>query len=376
MKPRRLTRGEARRIAIKAQLLDANRPADLVKTVERLMFLQLDPTSVIAPSADLIAWSRMGGAYDPAHLKRATEVDRTLFEHVAQPSSTEPSIAMLRPISDLRLFLADMATWPDRTGSNREWVRANDAFRRNILDQLGNSGPLMSRDIPDTSAVPWASTGWTNDRNVTQMLQFLLARGEVAIAGRRGKQRLWDLAVRVYPADTTVVSAVDARQIVAERRMQSLGIARPKIVGEAGEPVEVEDTPGEWRLDPTVTADDFEGRTAVLSPFDRLIHNRPRAIELFDFDYILEMYKPKPQRRWGYFALPVLHGDRLVGKVDATADRKASILRVHSVHYDVRATRTMNKAIETELAALADWLHLQSVEAGQPTGQGRQATHS
>jgi uncharacterized protein YcaQ len=270
-------------------------------------------------------------------------------------------------MSDLGLFLADMASWPDRPGSNREWVKANDAFRRNILDQLGSSGPLMSRDIPDTSTVPWASTGWTNDRNVTQMLQFLLARGEVAIAGRQGKQRLWDLAERVYPKGMATVPAEEAHHIVNQRRLKSLGIARPKIVGEMGEPVEVEDTAGEWRVDPTVTPGDFEGRTAILSPFDRLIHNRPRAIELFDFDYILEMYKPKPQRRWGYFALPVLHEDRLVGKVDATADRKASILQVHAVHNDVRATRTMTRAIDAGLAALADWLRLQSVEVGQLT---------
>jgi hypothetical protein len=368
VKLRRLTREQACRIAIRAQLLDANRPRDLLSTTEQLMFLQLDPTAVIAPSADFIAWSRLGAAHDPAKLKRATEVDRTLFEHLAQPSPTEPGIAMVRPMSDLGLYLAYMADWPNRSGSNREWVKVNDAFRRNILDLLGASGPLMSRDIPDTSAVPWASSGWTNDRNVTQMLQILVARGEVAIAGRRGKQRLWDLAERVYPVDVVVVGADEANRIVAERRLRSLGIARPKIVGEAGEPVEVEDTTGEWRVDPTVTADDFVGRTAILSPFDRLIHNRPRAIELFDFDYILEMYKPKPQRRWGYFALPVLHVDRLVGKVDATADRNTSSLQVHGVHYDVRATRAMIKAIHTELGALADWLGLETVQVGQPAG--------
>ena len=362
MKLRRLIRDQARRIAIRAQLLDSSRPRELVGMVEQLMFLQLDPTAVIAPSADLIAWSRLGAAHDPSNLKRATEVERTLFEHLAQPSPTEPGIAMLRPMSDLRLFLAFMADWPQRPGGNREWVKANDAFRRNILDQLGRSGPLLSRDISDTSAVPWASSGWTNDRNVIQMLHILVARGEVAIAGRRGKQRLWDLAERVYPVDVVAVPAGEAQRIVDERRLQSLGIARPKIVGEAGEPVEVEDTAGEWRVDPTVTGDDFEGRTALLSPFDRLIHNRPRAIDLFNFDYILEMYKPKGQRRWGYFALPVLHGDRLVGKVDATADRKTSILHVHAVHHDIRATRAITKSIADELAALAGWLGLDQVQ--------------
>ena len=90
----------------------------------------------------------------------------------------------------------------------------------------------------------------------------------------------------------------------------------------------VEGTKGVWRLDPEATAEGFEGRTALLSPFDRLSHDRARALDLFDFEYTLEMYKPKEQRRWGYFALPILHGDALVGKVDATADRDAGVLRV------------------------------------------------
>ena len=122
--------------------------------------------------------------------------------------------------------------------------------------------------------------------------------------------------------------------------------------------MEVEGTAGEWRVDPEATAEDFEGRTAVLSPFDRLIHNRVRAQELFDFEYYLEMYKPKAARRWGYFALPVLHHDALVGKVDATVDRKASLLRVNAVHRDVRFSRAMTAAVRAELEALARWLGL------------------
>jgi uncharacterized protein YcaQ len=355
---RQISRDEARRIAIRAQLLDSARPRDLVAMVEQLTFLQLDPTAVIAPSADLIAWTRLGAAHDPADLQRAVEQDRTLFEQLAQPSSKEPVIAMLRPMSDLGLYLADMAAWPGGKGRNREWVKANDSFRRDVLARLGSSGPLLSRDIPDTSTVPWTSTGWTHDRNVTQMLGFLLAGGEVAIAGRRGKQRLWDLAERVYPANMTIVPAAAAHQTRDERRLGSLGIARPQKVGEAGEPAAVEGTSGEWRIDPNTGADDFAGRTALLSPFDRLIHDRVRLQELFDFEYTLEMYKPKAQRRWGYFALPVLYGDRLIGKVDASADRASSTLQVHAVHYDVRATRAITVAVEAELGALCEWLGL------------------
>jgi hypothetical protein len=138
----------------------------------------------------------------------------------------------------------------------------------------------------------------------------------------------------------------------------------PIDVGEAGEPAVVEGVKGEWRVDPAAIGKDFEGRTALLSPFDRLVHDRTRARELFDFEYTLEMYKPAAERRWGYFALPVLHHDRLVGKVDAAADRKASVLRVHAIHEDVRFTRTMAKAVQAELEDLASWLELEAIERG------------
>jgi uncharacterized protein YcaQ len=356
----RLTKSQARRIAVRAQLLDAPRRTELVAVVQQLTLLQIDPTAAIAPSADLVAWSRLGSAYDPMHLKQALEQDRTLFEHNA----------LVRPMSDVGLYLAGAADWPsyERT---RAWLRDNDRFRRDILKLLDSSGPLTSRDIPDTSTVPWASTGWTNNRNVTQMLECLMMRGEIAISGRVGRERLWDLAVRVYASDVVVPPVDEADKIKNERRLAALGIAREKAakmpmepadVGDAGEPAVVEGTKGEWRVDPALLGDEFEGRTALLSPFDRLVHDRVRTEELFDFEYTLEMYKPAAKRRWGYFALPILHNDRLVGKLDATVDRKASALRVHAIHEDVKLTRTMAKAVETELEGLASWLGMGSLE--------------
>jgi uncharacterized protein YcaQ len=356
----RFTKAQARRIAVRAQLLDAPRPTELLTVVQQLTLLQIDPTAAIAPSADLVAWSRLGSAYPPAHLQQALEQDRTLFERDA----------LVRPISDLGLHLAGAADWPNYERT-RAWLRDNDPFRRDILDLLGSSGPMTSRDIPDTCVVPWTSTGWTNNRNVTQMLESLMMRGEVAIAGRVGRERVWELADRVYPADVVVPSVFEANRAKNERRLTSLGIARqkrpamplePVDVGEAGEPAVVEGTKGEWRVDPTALGEDFEGRTALLSPFDRLVYDRVRAQELFDFEYTLEMYKPAAKRRWGYFALPVLHGDRLVGKVDATADRKASMLRVNAIHEDVKFTRTISKAVQAELDDLAVWLGLGAVE--------------
>jgi uncharacterized protein len=358
----RLTKDQARRIAVRAQLLDAPRPTELLTVVQRLTLLQIDPTSAIAPSADLVAWSRLGCAYEPDELKQALEQDRTLFELGA----------LVRPMSDLGLYLAGSAEWPSYE-KQRVWLRDNDRFRRDVLELLGSSGPLSSRDIPDTCVAPWASTGWTNNRNVTQMLEFLMMRGEVAIAGRLGRERLWDLAERVYPADVGVPSVEEAERRQNERRLTSLGIARQKTrampvepvdVGDAGEPAIVEGVKGEWRVDPDALGDDFEGRTALLSPFDRLIHDRVRAEELFDFEYTLEMYKPATKRRWGYYALPILHEDRLVGKLDAVADRKASVLRVNAIHEDVTFTRTMTQAVQAELEDLTSWLGMSAIESG------------
>ncbi|HET6683836.1 MAG TPA: crosslink repair DNA glycosylase YcaQ family protein [Gaiella sp.] len=355
-----LTKDQARSIAIRAQLLDAQRPAGLLAVVERLTFLQIDPTAAIAPSADLVAWSRLGSSYRPEQLTEALERDRTLFEHDA----------LIRPMSDVGLYLAGADDWPpwERT---REWIRKNDSFRRDIVERLANEGPVASRDIPDTSVVPWASTGWTGNRNVTQMLECLTMRGEVAISGRVGRERLWDVPERVYPADAVIPMTKEAERTKNERRLAALGIARAKArvmpgepahVGDAGEPAVVEGVKGEWRVDPTLLGGELEGRTALLSPFDRLIHDRVRAEELLDFEYTLEMYKPAAKRRWGYFALPILHQDRLVGKLDATADRKASVLRVAAIHEDVKFTRSTTKAVRAEIEDLAAWLGLASIE--------------
>ncbi|MGH3316350.1 MAG: DNA glycosylase AlkZ-like family protein [Nocardioidaceae bacterium] len=358
----RLSRADARRVAVRAQLLESRQPTGLLDLVRHLTLLQVDPTATIAANAYLVAWSRLGSSY------ASEDLDAALEKHTLVELN-----AMIRPSEDLALFRAQMAEWPGRgelvdwRAARRDWVRANDGCRRDILDRLASSGPLVSRDLPDTCKVPWSSTGWTNNRNVTQLLELMVQRGEVAIAGRAGRERLWDLATRVYP-DDPVVPVEEARRLRDERRLRALGITRgrgpdnqvePADVGDAGEPAVVEGVKGEWRVDPTLLDQRaFAGRAALLSPFDRLIHDRKRLLELFEFDYKLEMYKPAAKRRWGYFALPILYGERLVGKVDAIADREAGVLRVDAIHRDVTFTKTMSAAVRREIKDLARWLDL------------------
>ncbi len=350
-----LSRQEARRIAVRAQRLDAVRPTDLLGLVAHLTALPVDRTAAIAPGPDLVAWSRLGSAYDPADL-----VDALAAGDLYEDGSA------IRPMADLPLHLAEMATWPPWEGT-RDWLDANELFRNEVLDALDADGPMLSRDVHATAQVPWRSSGWNADRNVRMMLECLLGRGEAALHGRRGSQRLWDLAERVYPADVEAVPLEEAARVANDRRLLGLGIARsrgtvlpgePIHVGDAGEPAVVEGTDGEWRVDPAQLDRPFRGRTALLSPFDALVRDRRRMEDLFQYDYALEMYKPAAKRRWGYFALPVLHGDRLVGKLDATADRKAGRLFVDAVHEDLPFTAEMTEAVDTEIRALADWLAL------------------
>ncbi len=358
----KLSRRDARRIAVRAQLLDGQRPTELLDVVRQLTLLQINPTAAVAPSADLVAWSRLGARYSPLELQNALQ-GRALLE----------LLGMIRPSEDLALYRAEMAEWPGR-GELRDWqhylvdwVRANDACRLDILDLLDSSGPLPSRELPDTCKVPWESTGWTNNRNVAKLLDFMVQRGEVAVAGRQGDDRLWDLAARVYP-DDPVVAAGEALRTRNELRLRALGIARaratecpvePADVGDAGEPAVVEGVKGTWRVDPSLLAQPFAGRAALLSPLDRLVYDRKRMTELFEFDYQLEMYKPVAKRRWGFFALPVLHGDQLVGKLDATADRKAGVLRVNAIHEDVPFSGPVAAAVDDEIKDLARWLELE-----------------
>lgn len=350
----RLSRGEARRIAVRAQLLDADRPAGLLEAVRHLAAIQAEPTSAIAPSADLVLWSRLGSAYDPGDLRDALD-GQLLIEHQG----------FVRPLEDMTLFRAEMAVWPG-TGQLRDWevgrahwVDANNGCRLDVLDALRTDGPLPTSALPDTCEVPWRSSGWNDNRNVQRLLSLMVERGEVVTVGRQGREPLWDLAERIYP-DDPVPDVEEARRARAERELRALGIVRKS---EAGEPATVDGVRGTWRVDPTLLGTTLTGRAALLSPFDRLVFDRLRLAELFEFDYQLEMYKPAAERRWGYYALPILYGDRLVGKLDAAADRKEGALVVHALHEDEPFSPDVAAAVQAEIEDLARWLGLDVVRA-------------
>ncbi|WJL96249.1 crosslink repair DNA glycosylase YcaQ family protein [Microbacterium sp. ET2] len=353
----RLTREQARRIVVRAQLLDADRPGDVVEVAEQLGYIKIDPTTVIAACEHTVLWSRIGWSYETGQLKKAVEIDRLLFEFQGA----------FHPMSLLPLLRPTMRRHPERE-SSRQWLEANAGFRSDVLARLRADGPLTAREIPDTAAVARAPDGWSGSNQVPLMLDLLARRGEVAVTRREGRSRVWDLADRVYPRDLPEVDDETAAQELEARRLKAAGIAREKStwtrVGKAGEAAEVEGSSWKWRVDPDAleAADvDIDGRVALVNPYDSVLFDRPRLAEVFDFDYVLEQFKPKAQRRYGFFAHPILMGDRFVGMLDAEVDRDRELLRVNAVHEFVPFEPEETDMVRAEIGDLAEWLGVRVV---------------
>jgi uncharacterized protein YcaQ len=295
---------EARRIAVRAQRLDGTAHG-VLDTVRHLGFLQLDPIATVATPQELVLWSRVG-SYDRRSLDRLL-TRKQLFEWNA----------FLWPIETLPVVRALMRRWRRSTHYSHErraraFVRENAAFRRYVLRELERDGPLLSRELEDLSAGERRRHRWYGARRVGVMLDILHLYGELAIVGRRGGQKLWDLAGRWYPETETLPLRVAERRLAAHAA-RALGVRLEKR---------------RWLAHPEVHDGPVPDRATVLSPFDRLVYDRGRTEALWGFRYRIEIYVPAARREYGYYVLPLLVGDRLVGRVEPVVDRKAGTMRV------------------------------------------------
>jgi uncharacterized protein YcaQ len=294
--------------------------------VRTLGFLQIDTVAPVAPPQYLVLWSRLG-PYDAAELDRLLWQERKLFEWNAY----------IWPIEDLPFVQARMRrrrnkyTWERRSN---EFLRKNVRARRYLLRELEERGPLLSRQLEDRGVSSWGEThGWWGSRTVPVMLEILHGRGVVAVVGRRDGQRLWDLAERWYP-ETEKVTLREAERQLAEKRWRAAGVRLEN---------------GEWIAHPDVSDAPVADRVTLLSPFDRLIYDRERTEALFGFRYRLEMFVPKAKREYGYYVLPLLVGDRLVGRAEPRFDRKTGRLEVLGAWGDT-------SRLDEPLESLARWL--------------------
>jgi uncharacterized protein len=388
---RTITQFTARRLFIQRQHLNdlnlAKDAAAILDVVRDLGCLQLDPISAVARSHQLVVRSRVGN-YDLAALDQLLWTDRSLFEYWAHMASivlTEdyPIHALL-----MRTYLRDKqpTAWVQRT---RDWLKLNQKLQRHILHELKRYGPLPARafENPEQTGPGWYSSGWTSGRDVSQMLDYLWTTGKIMVAGRSGIQKLWDLSERCLPEWTPreKLSEKEVERRAAQKSLRALGVATSQQINQHFtrkryphlketlhalqaegliEKIHVEDAQAEWFIHTAdvplldrIEADDFAfERTTLLSPFDNLICDRARTAKLFNFDFRVEIYTPAHKRKFGYYVLPILHGDRLIGRIDPKLDREHGRLHIHAVHaekdapLDRKTARSIRAAIE-DLAA-------------------------
>jgi len=374
----------ARRLALVRQRLAgprlrADRDA-ILSIVRDLGCIQIDPISVVAPSHLIVLWSRLG-AYDTQQLDSLLWEEHRLFEDWAHCTS-------IVSMEDYPIFAA-LKRGYGSSQKLRQWVETNKALRNQIITQIGQRGPQSVRDFEDLAVVDWQSSGWTAGRNVSRMLDFLWARGEVVVTRRIGPLKLYDLVDRVVPEQLSHQSLSDdeARQHIAEKSLRSLGIARPvqirygyvrgvpehidaiidKLQAEDRiAPVEIHDLAnnhvmrGPWyvhvedlSLVDRLEQGDWQPRTTLLSPFDNLIYDRHRTEQLFDFSFRLEIYVPKTHRQYGYYVLPILHGDHFIGRLDARMDRKGKQFLINAIHAEPGAPKNI-EAVKAVAGAIND----------------------
>ena len=323
---------EARRIAVRAQALDGS-STGVLETVRRLGFLQIDVVAPVERPQHLVLFSRLGPKYDRAELDRLLWEERALFEWDA----------FIYPIEDLPLVRARIRNFRrSRRTKSHQWVRefltTNAAFRRYVLRELERNGPMLSRDFEDRSVGDKRDHRWWGPRMVGLMLLSLHLYGEIAIVGRRGGERLWDLSKRWWP-ETETVSIRDGDRIRAEQRFRTQGVRFVK---------------GAWEAHPEAEDGPVPERAVLLSPFDRLVYNRDRAEALWDFRYRLEMFVPKAKREFGYYVLPLLVGDQVVGRAEPRFDKKTGVLELLGAWGDT-------SRLDEALADLAAWLGAASI---------------
>ncbi len=351
--------------------------------------LQIDPISVVARSPLLVLWSRLG-AYDPAHLDALLWRERKLFEYWAHCASIVLTEDYPIHHALMRHYVADDSPWSRRV---RQWIKDNDTLRRAILTRIRRDGPLPARELAEDGIAPqaWVSTGWTSGRNVSRMLDFLWMQGKIMVAGREGLQKIWDLSARCLPESTPRERTPerDVVRIAAERSLRALGVAtarqisqhfiRGRYPGLQGvlakleaegriERAQIVDAArgavwrGEWYIhtDDVLRlerlARDWQPRTTLLSPFDNLICDRARTNLLFDFDYTIEIYVPAAKRKYGYYVLPILRGDRLIGRIDPTMDRANARLTINAVYAERDAPKSAARAVADAVGDLAAFL--------------------
>ena len=380
-----LSAAEARRLALRAQGFTDCRPAGradvrhLRRVVDRVGLLQIDSVNVLVRSHYLPMFSRLG-PYPRDLLDRMASERAELFEYWAHEQSLLPVAA--HPLVRWRMdWAAQGHTW----GGLARFARENPAYIEAVHAEIAERGPLPASALrdPGTRSGPW--WGWGEGKRALEWLHWT---GRLAALRRPTFERLYDLPERVLPPDVLDRPAVpegDARKALLVLAARSLGVAtaadladyhrqrltavRPLLAELVEDGSLLEATVEGWNapayLHPGARVPRRAEAAALVSPFDSLVWDRRRTERLFAFHLRLEIYTPAHRRRFGYYVLPFLLGDRLVGRVDLKADRRAGALLVHGAYAeDGVAAAAVVGPLAAELWSMAAWLGLERVVVG------------
>ena len=374
-----LTLSAARALHLAAQgLLQPRRrkaqKADVLDTIRNMGVLQIDTIHVVARSPYLVLWSRLGDYPQPWLEEHLAE--GALFEYWAHE-------ACFVPIEDYRLLRHRMVD-PASMGwkYSVDWMRERRADVDRVLEHIRTNGPARSADFERTDG---KGGGWWEWKPEKRSLEVLFTAGELMIARRHNFQRVYDLAERVLPGwdDSQMPDMDETRRELALKTVRALGLARsawvadyyrtkpPRMdleaLAEEGlllrarvdgwkdtvyihhELADLAQAAAEGALSPTLTT--------ILSPFDPVVWDRRRAVDLFDFDYRLECYTPAEKRRYGYFTLPILRRGALVGRIDAKAHRRGGTFELKNLVLEegVRVTDRFVRDVAGAVQRLANW---------------------
>lgn len=379
---------EARRVALAAQgFTHPDRSKRVTwsamdRTIRQLNLLQIDSVNVLVRSHYLPLFSRLGH-YAHATLDERTfgKRKRAMFECWAHEASLLP--LELHPLMRWRMQRARNG---DGTyGSMDRFAHEERAFLKDALDFVTRNGPTAASELPGGGKSEGGWWGWSRGKLA---LEALFDQGLVTAATRDGFERLYDIPERVIPADILDLPTpgeADAIRTLLERSARAHGIGTEfdlrdyfrlpvadtkRALAELVEdgtllPVTVDGWKQQAYLHRDAKIPRKAGGTALLSPFDPMVWERARAERLFDFHYRIEIYTPAEKRKYGYYVLPFLHGDRIAGRVCLKADRQAGVLRANASHHEPHADpQATAQALAGELRLMAGWLNLGAVEAG------------
>lgn len=403
---RTLSTQTARRLAVSSQWLNhprgSNDAAHILNVVRQIGCLQLDPISAVARSHQIVVFSRVGN-YSQDALEHLLFNERSLFEYWAHAASIVLTEDYPLHHAKMRNYLTGDDDWSQRT---RGWLAENDSLRQHILDELVARGPLMSRHFEDKAQAGWHSSGWTSNRNVSQMLDYLWTSGQIMVVGRQGGQKVWDVTEKALPEWTPrhILSDDERVEQSTIKALRALGIATEqqikvhftrhrypnlnRVLKQMEKDGKIQrvtvadgETPwaGTWymlaetapQVD-RIEAGDWQGETRLLSPFDNLICDRARTELMFDFYFRIEIYVPKAKRQYGYYVLPILDGDRLIGRIDPQMDRRNKTLVVNAVYAEPDAPQdaaTGQKVADT-VTELAQFLGAERIDFSEQMPDG------